>query len=849
MKRMLFNAAQPEESRVAIVDGQKLIHLDIETAGREQRKGNIYKGVITKIEPSLEACFVDYGTQKNGFLPSKEIHRSYFRGYTRGKVKLQEVLKEGDEVLVQVEKDERGNKGATLTTYVSLAGRYLVLMPNNPRGGGVSRRIEGDERAEIKNLINQLEIPKGMSVIVRTAGIGRSLEELKWDLDYQLKLWGGVVEASRQEGVQALILQESSLVIRAIRDYFQPDIGEILVDDPGVFEKIHQFISFILPHNLHKVKLYQDSIPLFNRFQIENQIDSVYARRVSLPSGGEIVIDHAEALVAIDVNSAKATRGADVEETALQTNLEAAEEIARQIRLRDIGGQIVIDFIDMEDQRNQKSIEDAMRVYLTEDRARVQTARLSRFGLMEISRQRLRVSLEESTHLVCPRCCGTGVIRGVGSSALHILRIIQERAMKENTGEVVAQVPVEVATFLLNEKREQLFCLEESLGVSIMIIPNKYLEVPHYRIERLRTDDVVEDAVSYQLVEGPPEESYQSTAQKNRAAVRLQAAVQGIRPNMPAPTPATQAKTWFSEVKTWFLNWFETQERKVKPVPSENFRQRNGSNSLSNSRSETRGSRTASRSVASSSVKVEEDKLEKATDKSKQLPQASTTDKGSIVRSQRKEITAPKRQSKSREDNISSSKVENQRVSAGEVKTTGMNQKPPKVLEKVEEKPKTQSKHSQVSNDKASGAEAGGGALNGTTTRPTNVTTQQSAKKHNRQRPPSASYLERRLHVDKIARYIHKTTIKVLESGGCVVPKAVVDAGLEEGHLRQEEIALRSVQTLNSEQVKQAREETQKDLKAMPQSDKLKSPTTISGGRLILVETKPELLRKATETG
>ena len=559
MKRILFNATQPEESRVAIVDGQKLINLDIETAGKEQRKGNIYKGVVTKVEPSLEACFVDYGTGKSGFLPCKEIHRSYFRNPVRGRVKIQEIVKEGDELLVQVDKDARGNKGATLTTYISLAGRYLVLMPNNPKAGGVSRRIEGEERQELKELVSQLHIPRGMSVIVRTAGIGRSLQELKWDLDYQLKLWEGVLEASQQPQVKPLILQESALIIRAIRDYYQPNIGEILVDHPEAYQKIHQFISCVLPDSIDKVKLYEEATPLFTRFQIENQIDSVYARQVSLPSGGEIVIDHSEALVSIDVNSAKSTRGADVEETAFKTNLEAAEEICRQIRLRDIGGLIIIDFIDMESPRHQREVESAMRDYLKEDRARVQTTRLSKFGLMEMSRQRLQMSLGESTHMICPRCSGTGVIRSVQSSSLHILRIIHEKAMKENTGEVRAQLPIEVATFLLNEKREQLFHLEDSVNVPIIIIPNKYLEVPHFHVERVRAEDVTDELSSYRMVEKPIEEDYQSSTQLSKSSIQQQAAVQGIKPETPAPIPKKAKKSIWSGFTSWLGHIFESE--------------------------------------------------------------------------------------------------------------------------------------------------------------------------------------------------------------------------------------------------------------------------------------------------
>lgn len=590
MKRMLFNASQPEESRVAIVDGQKLINLDIETYEKEQRRGNIYKAVITKVEPSLEACFVDYGSERNGFLPFKEIHRSYFKNYSGGRAKIQEVVDEGDSLLVQVEKDERGSKGATLTTHISLAGRYLVLMPNNSRGGGVSRRIEGEDRLEIRKLISELQIPEGMSVIVRTAGVGRALEELQWDLNYQLKLWQAVKEAAAQENVQHLILQERDLVIRSIRDYFQPDIGEILIDNPEVYEKVYQFISFVLPESVHKVKLYKEHIPLFSRFQIENQIDSVYARSVSLPSGGEIVIDHTEALVSVDVNSAKATRGADVEETALQTNLEAVEEVAKQMRLRDIGGLIVIDFIDMDDSKNQRDIENAMREAVKEDRARIQLTRLSRFGLMEISRQRLQISLGESTHMTCPRCSGTGVIRGVQSSAIHTLRVIQEKALKENTGEIQAQVPIEVATFLLNEKREELFNLEERLGAPIVIIPNKYLEVPHYSVERIRCEEADKRGVSsYKLVDKEEEKTFITKTMKNKVVTVPEAAVQGVHPSEPAPKHIEPKKSLLKGLSSWLNRILEGSDKERSEEGKKTRPRRNNNRRSSNNNGRSRG--------------------------------------------------------------------------------------------------------------------------------------------------------------------------------------------------------------------------------------------------------------------
>jgi ribonuclease E len=461
MKRMLFNATQAEELRVAIVDGQKLIDLDIESAAKEQRKSNIYKGVITRIEPSLEACFVDYGADRHGFLPFKEVSRSFFQpGVEAGRAKISEALKEGQELIVQVDKDERGNKGAALTTYVSLAGRYLVLMPNNPRGGGVSRRVDGDERTELRETMDQLEVPNGMSLIARTAAIGRQAEELQWDLNYLLQLWTAIEGAAKQQSGAFLIYLEGSLVIRAIRDYFQPEIGEILIDTDEVYEQARAFMDTVMPGNVHRVKRYHDDVPLFSRFQIEHQIETAFGRQVNLPSGGAIVIDHTEALVAVDVNSGRSTKGADIEETAFKTNLEAAEELARQLRLRDLGGLIVIDFIDMENQRNQREVENRLRDALRFDRARVQMGKISRFGLMELSRQRLRPALAETSYISCPRCTGTGHIRSTESAALHILRILEEEAMKENTGAVHVQVPVDVATFLLNEKRPDIQAIE-----------------------------------------------------------------------------------------------------------------------------------------------------------------------------------------------------------------------------------------------------------------------------------------------------------------------------------------------------------------------------------------------------
>ncbi|MEC5216405.1 ribonuclease E [Actimicrobium sp. GrIS 1.19] len=538
MKRMLFNATQQEELRVAIVDGQKLIDIDIETTGREQRKSNIYKGVITRIEPSLEACFVNYGEERHGFLPFKEVARTYFKdGVDVRTASIKEALREGQEIMVQVEKEERGNKGAALTSFVSLAGRYLVLMPNNPRGGGVSRRVEGEDRQELRETMDKLDLPTGMSVIARTAGIGRNVDELQWDLNYLMQLWRAIEGAGQSSTGAFLIYQESSLVIRAIRDYFQPDIGEILIDTDDIYEQAQQFMSHVMPDMVHRVKRYRDDVPLFSRFQIEHQIETAYSRTVPLPSGGAIVIDHTEALVSVDVNSARATRGSDIETTAFNTNCEAAEEVARQLRLRDLGGLIVIDFIDMENAKNQREVETRLKDALHFDRARVQMGKISRFGLMELSRQRLRPSLSEGSHVTCPRCNGTGHIRDTESSALQVLRIIQEEAMKENSAAIHIQAPVDVAAFLLNEKRGEILKIETRHRVSIIMIPNKHLETPHYKLERIKHDDarLEEVQASYAMAEEAETDISYSKRQKEEGKPRQEAMVKSITPDQPAP--------------------------------------------------------------------------------------------------------------------------------------------------------------------------------------------------------------------------------------------------------------------------------------------------------------------------
>jgi ribonuclease E len=546
MKRMLFNATQSDELRVAIVEGQKLIDLDIESASKEQRKSNIYKATVTRVEPSLEACFVDYGTERNGFLPFKEIARSVVNvDGEMNRNKIADGLRVGQEIIVQVEKDERGNKGAALTSFISLAGRYLVLMPNNPRGGGVSRRIEGEERNELRDVIAQLNVPNGMSIIARTAGIGRSVEELQWDLNYLLQLWTAIDGAAKTNKAPLLIYQESSLVIRAIRDYYTQDIGEILIDTEEVAEQAKGFMGHVMPNLVNRVKLYKDDVPLFSRFQIEHQIESAFSRTVNLPSGGAIVIDHTEALVAVDVNSARATRGGDIETTAFNTNLEAAEEVARQLRLRDLGGLIVIDFIDMESAKHQREVEDKLREAMKYDRARVQIGKISRFGLMELSRQRLKPSLGDSAHLPCPRCHGTGHIRSTESIALHILRIIQEEAMKDNSAQVVAQVPVDVATYLLNEKRFDIQTLESRLKVSVILIPNMHLETPNYTVQRLKHDELNSGEplpTSYKMVDRPVDIDPVEAIKQEANEVKQEAAVKGITPAQPAPIAPTKVE-------------------------------------------------------------------------------------------------------------------------------------------------------------------------------------------------------------------------------------------------------------------------------------------------------------------
>lgn len=596
MKRILVNATQQEEMRVAMVDGQKLYDLDIEVPSREQKKANIYKAVITRVEPSLEAAFVNYGVERHGFLPFKEISKIYFKtddipSGERPPVK--DLIKEGQELVVQVEREERGNKGAALTTFISLAGRYLVLMPNNPRAGGVSRRIEGDDRKEVREALNSVEIPEGMGAIVRTAGVGRTGEELTWDLAYLLKIWDAIQTAATKQNEPFLIYQESNVMIRALRDHFRDDINEIIIDDKKVYEDASYFLQHVMPQNIRKLKFYEDHVPLFNRYQVEAQIESAFQREVSLPSGGAIVIDHTEALLSIDINSARATKGLDIEQTALQTNLEAADEIARQLRLRDLGGLIVIDFIDMMANKNQREVENRLRDAVKVDRARIQIGRISRFGLLEMSRQRLRPSLGESSQIVCPRCVGQGTIRTSESLSLAILRLLEEEAMKEKTGKVIAKVPVDVGAFLLNEKRVSLQEIEARHKVDLIIIPQSTFETPHFNVQRVRADEKEFDGkASFELADTVETDTGILTTTTRRAVD--QPAVSTIKMEAPAPIAVAVETSLKEEEKTaesspgvltkmtrWLFGTEEKPEEKNAPA-SDNSSSNNGSRNSRN---------------------------------------------------------------------------------------------------------------------------------------------------------------------------------------------------------------------------------------------------------------------------
>lgn len=558
MKRMLINATHEEELRVALVDGQRLVDLDIESSTREQKKSNIYKGRITRIEPSLEAAFIDYGSERHGFLPLKEIARDYFSkapSEIDGKINIKDVLSEGQELIVQVDKEERGNKGAALTTFITLAGRYLVLMPNNPRAGGISRRIQGDERSQLKEAMSGLKVPKAMGVIVRTAGIGRETEELQWDLDYLLQFWDAITQAAQARKSPFLIYQESNVIIRAVRDYLRQDISEVMIDSPSVYEDVLNFVRAVMPSFENRIKLYTDDIPLLSRYQIEAQIETAFQREVSLPSGGSLVIDPTEALVSIDINSSRATRGGDIEETAFQTNLEAADEIARQLRLRDIGGLIVIDFIDMSPNRHQREVEQRMREALELDRARVQLGRISRFGLLEMSRQRLRPSLGETRSEVCPRCNGQGSIRSMESQALSIMRLMYEESSKDKTAEVRALVPVTVAAFLLNEKRDEINAIERREDVRVRVIPSQNLETPHFEVQRLRTDDtaVTVGEASFEIAAQYEDDTEDAWSVGQSSGEREEAAVKAVTPanRTPAPASSTEAPAAGETLSFW----------------------------------------------------------------------------------------------------------------------------------------------------------------------------------------------------------------------------------------------------------------------------------------------------------
>ncbi len=578
MKRMLINATQPEELRVAIADGQNLLDLDIEVPAQEQKKANIYKGRITRVEPSLDACFVEFGSERHGFLSLKEISRDYFseaacKALDSGeRVEIKEAVKAGQEVIIQVDKEERGTKGAALTTFISLAGRYLVLMPNNPRAGGVSRQISRDDRREILDTLKKIDVPSGMGLIVRTAGVGREQEELQWDLEYLVQLWTAIGVAAEARPAPFLIYQESNLIIRALRDYLREDIGEILIDDEKVFEDAREFMQQVMPHNLRKLKLYRDATPLFSRFQIESQIESAFSRDVTLPSGGALVIDHTEALLSIDINSARSTKGADIEETALQTNLEAADEIARQLRIRDLGGLIVIDFIDMTSKDAQRQVENRLREAMRMDKARVQIGRISRFGLLEMSRQRLRPSLGESSYITCPRCDGHGSIRSIESLALAILRLAEEELMKENTSRVIVQAPFSVANYLLNEKRDSLVEIEQRNRRPITVVANRWLDTPRYEVQRLRSSEAI-DEPSYALATGDELEALPSSVEEtqNERKPAETAAVSGIRPATPAPIAEPSRSGLWKRLVDWLRQTFgsdgskRSESRRSKP--------------------------------------------------------------------------------------------------------------------------------------------------------------------------------------------------------------------------------------------------------------------------------------------
>jgi len=657
MKRMLINATHTEELRVALVDGQKLYDLDIESLARDQKKSNIYKGKITRVEPSLEAAFVDFGGNRHGFLPLKEVSRTYFTkggADNKGRLNIGDVLKEGQEIIVQVDKEERGTKGAALTTFYSLAGRYLVLMPNNPRAGGISRRIEGDERDDLKDALATLEIPKDMGAIVRTAGVGRTAEELQWDLKYLLQLAEAIKIAVNDRPAPFLVYQEGDVITRAVRDYMRDDIGEILIDTDEALEQAQSFVSQVMPHLSARVKRYTSDVPLFNRYQIEGQIESAFQREVRLPSGGSVVIDPTEALVSIDINSARATKGSDIEETALNTNLEAADEICRQLRLRDIGGLVVIDFIDMSSTKNQRAVENRMKDALEVDRAKIQVGRISRFGLLEMSRQRLRPSLREISHIVCPRCEGLGTIRDIESSALSLLRLIQEEALKDSSAEIRAFLPVAVAAFVLNEKRQMIADIETRNGVRVVVIPSAEMQTPHYRVERLRSNDIEESEASY-VITPVVEEEPSEPGIDLRPSVKETAAVAVVRDDPPAPTTPTEPPT----------NHEEPKAAVAKPVKQKRRQSRRKTNRPSESvidrlialifgRKKTKSNRPKAKSKAqkpAKTTKTSNAQVAKAEVDAKQAPEAP---KGQTSQSPGKPAAQRKRRRNTRSESDSS---------------------------------------------------------------------------------------------------------------------------------------------------------------------------------------------------
>ena len=654
MIRIFINAIHEEELRVAMVDGQRLFDLDIDTPSREQKIGNIYKGKITRVEPSLEAVFVEYGSERQGFLPLKEISKSYFKDVTSngtsGRINVQDVLSVGQELVIQIEKEERGNKGAALTTFISLAGRYLVLMPNSPRAGGISRRIEGDERAELQEALRSLEVPEGMGMIVRTAGVGKQTEELQWDLEYLVQLWTAIDKATKEQSAPFLVYQESNIIIRALRDYLRKDIGEILVDSPEVYQTGYDFMRMVMPHELSKFKLYQDKVPLFTRYQIESQIETAFRHEVRLPSGGALVIDPTEALISIDVNSARANKGGDIEETAYNTNLEAAEEIARQLRLRDLGGLVVIDFIDMGPSRHQREVENRLRDHLKIDRARVQIGRISRFGLLEMSRQRIRPALGDAHQEVCPRCAGLGHVRGVQSLGLAVLRLVEEEANKENVSQLIIQLPVPVATFMLNEKRVQLDVIERRHDVKLLLIPNPHLETPHYDIESIK-DGSERSEVSHHLMVTPENEIPEVLKDK---PVAEQPAVTGVSPSAPAPVVSEDKKDKEDKEETKpsllkrLLNVLtgkavdseaeesaEKEETENKPQREQNRRPRNRNNNRRGPRNRRPSKNTDEGAKTVESTKPQAKDQSESVDKANSAADSSDDNKGRTQQARR----------------------------------------------------------------------------------------------------------------------------------------------------------------------------------------------------------------------